>query len=87
MGEILIQVILKPFQDQFKGKKIFDEDGSFTSIDVVKGAISEDMKEHAVDGITGGTVTSHGTRDMLERTLSKYVTYFRSKGNVGKKAS
>lgn len=75
------------FQDQFKGKKIFDENGNFVSVNVVKGSISEKMKEHAVDGITGGTVTSKGTDEMIERTVSVFEPYFKENGLKTKKAS
>lgn len=68
------------FQDQFNGKKIFDDKGNFVSISVVKGEISEDMEAHAVDGITGGTVTSNGTDEMIQRTVSVFEGYFEEKG-------
>ncbi len=69
------EIANKPFQDQFKGKKIL-ENGKFVSVDVVKGKANPD-DPHAVDGITGGTITSHGVRDMLKRTLTVYVNYFK----------
>lgn len=65
------------FQDQFQGKKIFDENGDFKPVNVTNESISEEEANHAVDGITGGTVTSHGVRDMIERTLSRYTSYFK----------
>jgi Na+-transporting NADH:ubiquinone oxidoreductase subunit C len=73
------EIATDAFQDQFKGKKIFDENGDFVSVDVMKGKIPPKKEEHAVDGITGGTVTSHGTRNMIERTLSKFVPYFKQR--------
>ena len=30
----------------------------------------------AVDGITGGTITSKGVEEMLDRTIQVYVNYF-----------
>lgn len=81
------EIASPPFQKQFKGKRIFDENGEFVSVSVVKGQISEDMKEHAVDGITGGTVTSNGTDEMIERTVSVFEPYFKEKGLKGKQAS
>lgn len=69
------------FEDQFKGKKIFDEEGEFVSVDVVKpGAVS--LNEHRVDGISGGTITGNGVDAMLEDTLGSYVAYFRTQKNV-----
>ena len=65
----------RPFQAQFPGKRIFDEDGNFRPIRVVKGRAPEgDL--HAVDGISGGTITSNGVTDMLRSGLEVYKSYF-----------
>ena len=62
------------FQEPFAGKTIF-EGLNFTSIKVVKVGYSKgDM--HAVDGISGGTITSDGVTDMLSERLSMYLAYF-----------
>ena len=42
------------------------------------GAAPDDI--HGVDGITGGTITSDGVTEMLERTLQIYVPYI--KGDI-----
>ena len=63
------------FQDQFEGETIFSE-SEFVSIDVTKGG-GGDAKKHAVDGITGGTITSDGVQEMIQRTLEVYVPYFK----------
>lgn len=66
------------FQQQFIGKKIFDESGNFVSVTVIKGGASPtDM--HGVDAVSGATVTSNGVTEMFKRTLSNYVPYFKSK--------
>jgi Na+-transporting NADH:ubiquinone oxidoreductase subunit C len=68
------------FQDQFPGKTIFDEDYNFTSIRVVKGGASvlpQNEQVHAVDGISGGTITSNGVDDMLRDCLENYVPYIK----------
>ena len=62
------------FQDPFIGKTIFEE-GVFTSILVIKGGADEG-DNHAVDGISGGTITSDGVSDMLKERLEKYLPYF-----------
>lgn len=67
------------FQDRFVGKTIFGEDGSYESIDVVKGGTDVTGQDHLVDGISGGTITSKGVGEMIQRTLKVYVPYF--KGN------
>jgi len=64
------------FTDQFKDDRIFDEKGEFTSIAVKKSATGDNP--HAVDGITGGTITSVGVSEMVERTLKVYVPYFKN---------
>jgi len=64
-----------PFQRQFLGKKIFDENGEFKPVAVVKGgAPAGDL--HAVDGISGGTITSNGVTAMLRNGLEVYKPYF-----------
>ena len=76
------------FQDNFKGKKILDDQGNLASITVVKGMASdyydEPVLSHHVDGISGATITSRGVTDMLKKHLSNYTLYFeqlRSKGD------
>ena len=62
------------FQDPFANKTIFEGE-EFISIAVIKGGAKEgDM--HAVDGISGGTITSVGVHDMLLERLSMYLPYF-----------
>ena len=73
------EISTMPFQEQFYGKKIFDNDQVFTSIDVVKGGIanlSEAKQIHGVDAVSGGTITSNGVTDMLFDVLSIYVPFF-----------
>ena len=61
------------FQEPFIGKTIFDAE-IFTSIRVVKGGAPEG-DNHAVDGISGGTITSDGVTDMLFERLNMYLPY------------
>ncbi len=67
------------FQDKFIGKAIFDQSGNYQSIEVMKGGSDVAGNLHAVDGISGGTITSKGVGEMINRTLEIYVPYF--KGN------
>lgn len=67
------------FQERFIGKEIFGENMTYESIEVVKGGVDVSNEPHKVDGISGGTITSKGVGEMLERTLNVYVPYF--KGN------
>lgn len=68
------------FQAPFAGKKIFDDSGNLVSIKVEKGgADKNDM--HAVDGISGGTITSKGLEKMLIDNLSTYEKFLKNKNN------
>lgn len=65
----------QPFESQFPGKKIYDETGDFKPVRVVKGGAPAN-DPHAVDGISGGTITSNGVTNMLENGLGAYEKYF-----------
>jgi Na+-transporting NADH:ubiquinone oxidoreductase subunit C len=69
------------FQNQFKGKRLFDDDGEFVSIRVIKPGGGVSPNEHRVDGVSGGTITGNGVDAMLRNTLSAYVEYFRKQKN------
>ena len=58
------------FSEQFKGKKIYDYNGEYTSVVVTKGGVKN--PEYEVDGISGATVTSVGVSEMLNRGLGYY---------------
>jgi Na+-transporting NADH:ubiquinone oxidoreductase subunit C len=67
------------FTSQFVNKKIFDQNNQFVSVAVVKGGIKNNTRisiEHGVDGISGGTITSDGTSEMLYDNLKNYLPYF-----------
>jgi Na+-transporting NADH:ubiquinone oxidoreductase subunit C len=70
------EIANRPFQKQFIGKKIFDESGKFVSVDVIKGD-APPAAEHAVDGISGGTITSNGVDKMLKDVIGDYVPYLK----------
>lgn len=65
------------FQKQFEGKEIL-KDGSFKSIAVLKSGQKAEGQD-AVDGISGGTITSKGLEAMLKNSLSAYDTFFKAK--------
>lgn len=62
------------FPAQFVGKEIYDDQGDYTSVEVVKGVIRQ--PEHQVEGISGATITSNGVTDMLYTGLKNYEPYF-----------
>lgn len=63
----------RPFQDQFKGKKIFGDDGK-VALSVVKVGKKIDglTADSRCDAITGATLTSDGVDQMLKSCLGKY---------------
>jgi len=72
------EITTKMFTSQFIGKEIFNTDGEFTSILVVKGGagtLPQNMQIHAVDAISGGTITSNGVGDMIKNVMSSYLPY------------
>jgi len=65
------------FMNPFQGKKIFDEQGKFVSVDVMKGG-ADPSSPHQVDAISGGTITSKGLQAMLDSSLVTYEEFFKS---------
>lgn len=68
------EIATPPFQNQFKGKTLF-EDGRMVGITVTKGAGSSAGNPHAVDAISGGTITSRGVEDMIRRNMTDYTAF------------
>ncbi len=64
------------FQAPFAGKTLFDENGKFVSIEVVKGG-ADPANKHQVDAISGGTITSKGLEAMVQDCMAGYVAYFK----------
>jgi Na+-transporting NADH:ubiquinone oxidoreductase subunit C len=71
------------FKEQFPGKKIFNDEGEFVSIGVIKGGVEKfpaEVQRHNVDAVSGGTITSNGVNDMLKNVLESYVPYIQKRG-------
>jgi Na+-transporting NADH:ubiquinone oxidoreductase subunit C len=67
------------FGQQFVGKKLFDDEGDFVSVRVVKGGaktLPATQQIHGVDAVSGGTITSDGVTAMVEDVLEGYIDYF-----------
>lgn len=62
------------FQRLFFGKTIFKNLTEFVSIKVQKGGARKD-DPHAVDAISGGTITSIALQDMLDSCLVRYKPF------------
>lgn len=67
------------FEDQFKGKKLVNEDGSFATLQLLKPGVP--TNEYQVNGISGATFTGVGVADMLERTFVVYQNFFKNNPN------
>lgn len=67
------------FQNNFKGKKIIAE-GQRLKFEVVKGKVADKYpsgNDHAVDGISGATITGNGVMKFMNAALDKYESYFK----------
>ncbi len=66
------------FQSNFKGKRVF-ADGRRQGFEVVKGTVADRYpqgNDHAVDGISGATLTGKGVTKFINRDLDLYEKYF-----------
>lgn len=59
--------------NQFIGKRIYNNDGLFTSVKIIKSGAKD--KTFQVDGISGATITADGVDEMLERGLKYYEPF------------
>lgn len=59
------------------GETVSDESGEFLKFEVVKDN-SGATNPQKIDGITGGTITSKGVEEMVNRSLLPYVTYLKT---------
>jgi Na+-transporting NADH:ubiquinone oxidoreductase subunit C len=63
------------YQKFFIGKTLFKDSTQFVSIKVLKGGAKKD-DPHAVDAISGGTITSKALEAMLDSCLVQYKPFF-----------
>ncbi len=66
----------KDWANQFVGRKIYDDNGTFRSVGVIKGGAKNPMYE--VDGISGATITADGVAEMMKRGLKYYEPFINS---------
>ena len=58
------------FMKSFEGKKLYDKDGNYVSVRVLKpGTATEIAKENRVDAISGATITSKGVDEMMQSSI------------------
>lgn len=65
------------FENQFKGKQIY-KGAELVGVAVTKGVGSSEGNQNAVDGISGGTITSRGVQDMIVGNLKEYSAFIES---------
>lgn len=64
------------WKNQFVGKKLFAEDGTYKSVFVRKGGAKDAV--HEVDGISGATITADGVTEMMKRGMAYYQPYMKT---------
>lgn len=72
------EIATERFRAAFAGKRVF-EGAELTSVRVVKGQAPAG-DDHAVDAITGGTITSRGVEQMLRDCLEGYRAFLAGAG-------
>lgn len=70
------EIAQKFFVDRWIGEPISDEEGNALPFKIVKDGSGKDPQK--VDGISGGTITSKGVEEMVNRCMEPYVKYFNS---------
>ena len=71
------EISQKFFIDRWLNEKISDENGDPVRFEIVKDGSGSKM-ESKVDGITGGTITSKGVEEMINRGMKVYIAYFKN---------
>ena len=75
------EISTNEFASQFEKKMLFDQDGNYISVRVVKGGADVNSK-HEVDAVSGGTITSEAVEEMVRSTISQYLDFFASKAAI-----
>ena len=75
------EITTPAFTGQFVGKRLFDDAGALVGITVLKGAGASRGNDHAVDAISGGTITSRAVENMIRATLGEYKSYIETERN------
>lgn len=73
------EITKKWFEKEFVGEKIFDKDGTFKGITLLKGnkdPENKDKEDHEIDAISGSTLTGNGVTEMIQERLRHYIPFF-----------
>lgn len=68
----------KSFKESFKGKQIFDAEGKFVSVKVMKKKPKPEVAAYQVQGISGATITCDGVSEMMNRGINYYLPYLKT---------
>jgi len=72
------------FKAQFENKQIFNEEGKYVSVQVLKKNIKH--PEYQVKAISGATVTCDGVSEMMQRGIGNYLPYIKGLQSADNKA-
>lgn len=69
------------FTNNFKGKRLYDG-AKLAGVEVVKGKVADktlttEQQSHAVDGISGATLTGNGVTKMMKAVPARYEPFFK----------
>jgi len=73
------QMSTAKFASMFEGKMLFNDNGEYVAVKLVKGGVSNNNinPKHGVDAISGGTITSQGVEKMIHDCLKLYIPYIK----------
>jgi Na+-transporting NADH:ubiquinone oxidoreductase subunit C len=64
-------------QERYQGKSLFDEAGNLVSVNMMKGESGDySNNNHAVNGMSGATITGDGVNSMMKAYFESYQEYF-----------
>lgn len=70
------------FRHRFDDEKIYNDNGEFIGVSVVKGNASPSKDDNKVDAISGATITGDGVSNMISERLRHYLPYFKQETGV-----
>ncbi len=72
------EINTKWFEDRFIGEEIFDDQGNFVGLVLVKNLENKaDKTDHKIDAISGSTLTCNGVEEMINERVKHYESYFK----------
>lgn len=79
----------KQIQERYKGKKIFNDQGTLASVDMLKGENNPPvaLDEHHVNGMSGATITGKGVNRMLKNYFENYMHYIEKLKEIDQKVA